>query len=157
MAKKKTKTSKKPILKAGKKPVKKTVKKKAKKTAVKKVSPKKPRLKKSAPVAEPLPWRHALPGETMAGVVDDYFSHLSVITLTLQSPLKVGDKIHVRGHTTDMTEILESMQIDHQGMEAHLILSVQEPLVDLGFAIDIQFPHWQSVLDKSLGYGRQRG
>lgn len=113
MAKKKTKTSKKPILKAGKKPVKKTVKKKAKKTAVKKVSPKKPRLKKSAPVAEPLPWRHALPGETMAGVVDDYFSHLSVITLTLQSPLKVGDKIHVRGHTTDMTEILESMQINH--------------------------------------------
>ncbi|MBL0058502.1 MAG: translation elongation factor-like protein [Elusimicrobia bacterium] len=55
-----------------------------------------------------------MPGEILAGVVDDFFSHLSVITLTLQAPLKVGDKIHVRGHTTDMTEAVASIQINHQ-------------------------------------------
>lgn len=110
MAKKKTKTSKKPVKKAVKKPIKKATKKVAKKPVVKKAPPKKVKVEEAAP---PLPWRHALPGETMVGVVDDYYSHLSVITLTVQSPLKVGDKIHVRGHTTDMTETLESMQIDH--------------------------------------------
>lgn len=80
-----------------------------KKAVVKKAKPKK--LVVAPP--DPLPWRHALPGETLVGVVDDYYSHLSVITLKVQSPLTVGDKIHVRGHTTDMTETLESMQIDH--------------------------------------------
>ncbi len=114
MAKKKTKTSKKPVKKAVKKTPKKTVKKPVKKPTVKKTVGKKAAPKKKVVLApEPLPWRHALPGETMVGIVDDFYSHLSVITLTLQSPLKVGDKIHVRGHTTDMTEILESMQINH--------------------------------------------
>lgn len=110
MAKKKTKTSKKPVKKAVKKPVKKATKKVAKKPVVKKARAKKVKVEEGG---TPLPWRHALPGETMVGVVDDFYSHLSVITLTLQSPLKVGDKIHVRGHTTDMAEILESMQINH--------------------------------------------
>lgn len=110
MVKKKTKTSKKPAKKVIKKSSKKIVKKTAKKPAVKKTLVKKVKVEVGAPS---LPWRHALPGETMVGVIDDYYSHLSVMTLTLQSPLKVGDKIHVRGHTTDMTEILESMQIDH--------------------------------------------
>lgn len=114
MAKKKTKTSKKSVKKAVKKPLKKVIKKTVKKSVVKKTVVKKAKPKKKVVVPpDPLPWRHALPGETMVGVVDDYYSHLSVITLTLQSPLKVGDKIHVRGHTTDMTEILESMQINH--------------------------------------------
>ena len=115
MAKQKAKTSKKPVKKAVKKPLKKAVKKTVKKSAVKKAPVKKAQPKKKAVAAAPapLPWRHALPGETLAGVVDDYYSHLCVITLTLQTPLKVGDKIHVRGHTTDMTEIVESMQINH--------------------------------------------
>ncbi len=110
MAKKTSKTSKKPVKKAVKKPVKKTIKKVAKKPLVKKKTVKKPLAEEGG---TPLPWRHALPGETLVGVVDDYYSHLSVITLTAQAPLKVGDKIHVRGHTTDMTEILESMQMNH--------------------------------------------
>lgn len=116
MVKMKLKSSKKPVKKAAKKNVKKGVKIPAKKSVAKKLTVKKNGAKKKTvppPKVEPLPWRHALPGETMVGVIDDYFSHLSVMTLTLQSPLKVGDKIHVRGHTTDMTEILESMQINH--------------------------------------------
>ena len=110
MVKKKTKTAKKAVKKVVTKKSKKTVKKVAKKKTVKT-----PSIKKKVKPAEPtpLPWRHALPGETLVGVVDDYYSHLSVITLTAQAPLKVGDKIHVRGHTTDMTEILESMQMNH--------------------------------------------
>jgi hypothetical protein len=116
VVKKKPTSSKKAVKKAGKKSVKKAVKKNIKKAVVKKSAVKRATVKKPAlppAVAAPLPWRQALPGETLVGVVDDYYGHLSVITLTVQSPLRVGDKIHVRGHTTDMSETLESMQIDH--------------------------------------------
>jgi acyl-CoA hydrolase len=46
-------------------------------------------------------------------VVEDYYSHIGVITVTLKQPLKVGDRIHVRGHTTDISQGVASMQIDH--------------------------------------------
>ncbi len=45
--------------------------------------------------------------------MEDYYGHLNVIALVLKAPLKVGDKIHVRGHTTDMSETIESLQINH--------------------------------------------
>jgi putative protease len=123
MPKKKTKKSKpkKAVVKkkkAGKKPaVKKSVKKAVKKAAVKTKSKKtSARASKKTAVARanpPMPWRVPLPGETLAGVVDDYYSHISVITTTLQAPLKVGELIHVRGHTTDLTQAVASLQSDH--------------------------------------------
>ncbi|MGC1570808.1 MAG: hypothetical protein WA750_01795 [Pseudolabrys sp.] len=47
-----------------------------------------------------LPAQPAPPGERI-GVVTHYYSHLSVATLRLESDtLRVGDVIHIRGHTT---------------------------------------------------------
>ncbi|MGA7681546.1 MAG: hypothetical protein WCA54_15345 [Pseudolabrys sp.] len=47
-----------------------------------------------------LPAQPAPPGERI-GVVSHYYSHLSVATLRLESgTLRVGDVIHIRGHTT---------------------------------------------------------
>ena len=47
-----------------------------------------------------LPAQPAPPGERI-GVVTHYYSHLSVATLRLESgTLRVGDVIHIRGHTT---------------------------------------------------------
>lgn len=43
-----------------------------------------------------------------------YFSHLSVATLRLESAtLRVGDEIHFRGHTTDFSQRVESLEVNH--------------------------------------------
>jgi hypothetical protein len=121
---KKVKAKKKVKKAAKKKAVKSRVKVKAKKgpagkSAAKAAKGKKGgRKKKTLPELEPqaphLPWRDALPGETLIGVVDDFFGHIGVITMTLQESLKVGQRIHVRGNTTDIVQTVSSMQIEHQ-------------------------------------------
>jgi putative protease len=50
------------------------------------------------------------------GTVTHYFSHLSVAAVTLTGPLAVGDRIHIRGHTSDWEQTVESMQVDRQGV-----------------------------------------
>src|SRR5215472_13073287 len=60
-----------------------------------------------------LPAQPAPPGERI-GVVTHYYSHLSVATLRLDSgTLRVGDVIHIRGHTTDFTQKVESLEVNH--------------------------------------------
>ena len=34
--------------------------------------------------------------------------------IELDSPLHVGDKIHIQGHTTDFVQTVGSMQIEHE-------------------------------------------
>ena len=51
------------------------------------------------------------------GRVDDYFSKVGVIALRLEKPLAVGDKIRVKGHTTDFTQPVKSIQIDHEAVD----------------------------------------
>ena len=47
-------------------------------------------------------------------MVSHYFSHLSVAALIMESgSLRVGDTIHVKGHTTDFTQKVDSLQVDH--------------------------------------------
>ena len=54
-------------------------------------------------------------GEERIGIVTHYYSHLSVAVLRLDSgSLRVGDTIHVVGHTSDFRQRIESMQIEHQ-------------------------------------------
>ncbi|MBI4206463.1 MAG: hypothetical protein HY527_15690 [Betaproteobacteria bacterium] len=53
--------------------------------------------------------------EDRVGTVTHYYSHLSVAVLRLESgTLRVGDTIHVTGHTTDFRQPVESLQIEHQ-------------------------------------------
>jgi translation elongation factor EF-1alpha len=51
------------------------------------------------------------------GTVTHYFSHLSVAAVTLTDTLRVGDRIHIVGHTTNMEQAVESMEVDHQKVE----------------------------------------
>jgi len=47
-------------------------------------------------------------------VVTHYYSHLSVATVRLEvGTLRVGDVIHIRGHTTDFSQRVESLEINH--------------------------------------------
>lgn len=51
------------------------------------------------------------------GRVTHYFSHLSVAAVTLTQPLAVGDRIHIQGHTTDLTQTVDSMEVDHAAVD----------------------------------------
>ena len=55
--------------------------------------------------------------EDAVGQVTHYFSHLSVAAISLKAPLAVGDRIHIRGHTTDLVQEVGSMEIDHAGVD----------------------------------------
>lgn len=55
--------------------------------------------------------------EERIGVVSHYFSHLAVAAVVLEGELAVGDTIHIKGHTTDLTEKVESIQIEHKNIE----------------------------------------
>jgi putative protease len=46
--------------------------------------------------------------------VTHYYGHPSVATLRLESgTLRVGDVIHIRGHTTDFSQKVESLEVNH--------------------------------------------
>ena len=51
--------------------------------------------------------------EEMIGKVSDFFARPVVAAIELEGSLKVGDKIHIKGHTTDLELTVESMQIDN--------------------------------------------
>lgn len=51
-------------------------------------------------------------GEVEIGKVTDFFAKPVVAGIELGGALKVGDKIHIKGSTTDMEAVVESMQID---------------------------------------------
>jgi hypothetical protein len=67
--------------------------------------------------AKPPPGRPARPAaaEQRIGVVTHYYGHLSVVAMQLESgtTLRVGDVIHIRGHTTDFTQKVESLEVNH--------------------------------------------
>lgn len=55
--------------------------------------------------------------EEEIGRVTDYFAKISVAGIDLTGKLRVGDTIRIRGHTTDLEEVVESMQIEHEQVE----------------------------------------
>ncbi len=55
--------------------------------------------------------------EKEIGKVSGYFSHVSVAAIKLSKGLKVGDKIHIKGNTTDFEEKVKSMQIEKDSVE----------------------------------------
>ena len=101
----------------------------AKKAPLRPASPKKaePTAKtagKPTPISErppktvrPSPGRTAqpVPVEQRIGVVTHYYGHLSVVAMQLEpgATLRVGYVIHIRGHTTDFTQKVESLEVNH--------------------------------------------
>jgi hypothetical protein len=53
--------------------------------------------------------------EEAVGTVTHYYSHLNVAVIQLNTGiLKTGSTIHIKGATTDFTQIVESMEFEHQ-------------------------------------------
>jgi putative protease len=55
--------------------------------------------------------------EEAIGRVTHYFSHLGVAGVSLTDELTIGDRIHLKGHTTDLVQIVESMEVEHGKIE----------------------------------------
>ena len=52
------------------------------------------------------------------GEVIKYFGKIGVAALRLsEGSLKVGDTIHIVGHTTDFTQPIDSMQIENKNVQ----------------------------------------
>ena len=51
------------------------------------------------------------------GVVAHYYSKIGVAIIEITAPLKVGDKIKIRGTTTDFEQTINSMEIEHRKVE----------------------------------------
>jgi len=52
--------------------------------------------------------------ETLIGKVNHYYSRISVAVVDLSAELKIGDTITFLGHTTDFTQEVTSLEIEHQ-------------------------------------------
>jgi len=56
--------------------------------------------------------------EERVGVVTHYYTRLGVATVRLESgTLRLGDTVHVRGHTSDFRQTVTSLQIEHRPVE----------------------------------------
>lgn len=51
--------------------------------------------------------------EVEVGKVTHYFGHLNVAAVDITGDLKVGDNIHVKGHTSDFTQPVDTIQVEH--------------------------------------------
>ena len=55
-------------------------------------------------------------GEKAIGQVTHYFARLNVAVLSLTDALSVGDRIRIRGRSTDLEQTVDSMQIEHKAV-----------------------------------------
>jgi putative protease len=56
--------------------------------------------------------------EKKVGVIIKFFGKISVAAIQLTDDgLTVGDTIHIKGHTTDFTQKVGSMQIENESVE----------------------------------------
>jgi putative protease len=69
--------------------------------------------------------------EKEIGVISGYFSNVGVAAIKLSGKLKIGDRVHIKGNTTDFEEEVDSMQINGEhisqaGKGDHVGIKVQE-------------------------------
>ncbi|MEE9298011.1 MAG: translation elongation factor-like protein [Acidimicrobiia bacterium] len=57
-------------------------------------------------------------GEKKVGSVSHYYGAIGVAGISVTAELNVGDTIHVIGHTSDFTQTIDSMQVDHEQVES---------------------------------------
>ena len=55
--------------------------------------------------------------EKEIGEVFSYYSKIGVAAIKLMGVLKRGDKIRIKGHTTDLEQRVNGMQIEHKSVE----------------------------------------
>lgn len=56
--------------------------------------------------------------EKEIGEIFSYYSNIGVAAVKLTGTLKKGDKIRIKGHTTNFEQIAGSMQIEHKKVDS---------------------------------------
>jgi len=51
------------------------------------------------------------------GKVTHYYPKISVAVVELQAPINVGDKVLIKGSSTNFEQVVESMQIEHKDVQ----------------------------------------
>lgn len=51
------------------------------------------------------------------GEVTHYYTRIGVAVIRVTAPMRVGDRIAIKGHTTNFEQAVESMQIEHEDVE----------------------------------------
>ncbi|MCK5043770.1 translation elongation factor-like protein [Candidatus Pacearchaeota archaeon] len=54
--------------------------------------------------------------EKEIGKVSSYFGHVNVAAVKLSGKLKIGKKVHIKGHTTDFEQEIDSIQIENKAV-----------------------------------------
>lgn len=68
--------------------------------------------------------------EQKIGVVTHYWDRIGVAGVRItDGELALGDTIHIKGHTSDFTQPVESMQVEH------LLVEVARPSDDIGLKV----------------------
>lgn len=56
--------------------------------------------------------------EKKIGTVVGYFAKIGVAAIKItDGELKIGDRIRIKGHSTDLEETIESMQVEHMNVD----------------------------------------
>ncbi len=56
--------------------------------------------------------------EKLVGKITHYFTNIGVAVVEMtEGGLSVGDKIHVKGATSDFEQSIDSMQVEHENVE----------------------------------------
>ncbi len=55
--------------------------------------------------------------EERVGIVNDYFARIGVAGVDLERTLRAGETIRIQGHTTDLEQVVESLQIEHEEVQ----------------------------------------
>ena len=55
--------------------------------------------------------------EKQIGKISHYFGNIDVGIIELTDSLKPGDTIHIKGHSEDFTQSIESMQVEHADVQ----------------------------------------
>lgn len=68
--------------------------------------------------------------EKAIGVVVRYFAKIGVAAIKItDGELKIGDRIKIKGHSTDLEETIESMQVEHKNVD------IATPGMDVGLKV----------------------
>ena len=54
--------------------------------------------------------------EREIGTITHYYGNIGVGIIELQDSLKVGETIHIKGHTSDFNQNVDSLQIEHASL-----------------------------------------
>ena len=101
--------------------------------------------------------------EQRVGVVKEYFAKIGVAGIDVEETIRVGDKIRIAGHTTDLNQVVESMEIDGQQVDeaaagAQIGIKVEERCRDndVVYRVANKEPEHKGLLSRILRWFARR-